>query len=225
MVKLWDKTLELKCMDSMNEPVTYTADQIATIVLPTVPDASKGKYYRLDRCEEGQIIFEQELQPQAHIPYIIVPSEDFSIDTSTLDLAGLGNDTVSIGGISFIGSYDSETFTEPEGFYIDIIDTTPDCGFASMEETGKVAQIGALRAYLQVSWDEPYNHGGSKSPGEKLEIVLKDKGTNIASPLGETGKGASVYDLQGRRISGKSFPLKGVRGSGIYIENGKKKLK
>ena len=204
------------------EPVTFTEGQMATIVLPTVPDASKGKYYRLDRCEEGQIIFEQELQPQAHIPYIIVPSEDFSIDTSTLDLAGLSNDTVSIGGISFIGSYSSETLNEPEGFYIDIIDTTPDCGFSTTEETGKKAYIGALRAYLQVSWDEPYNHGGSKGPGKKLEIVLKDYGTSIGeihnSQFIIHNEEGAIYDLQGRRIYGK--PARGV-----YIEKGKLKVK
>ena len=193
------------------EPITYTQDQMATIVLPTVPDASKGKYYRLDRCEEGQIIFEQELHPQAHIPYIIVPSEDFSIDPSALDLAGLSNDTVSIEGISFIGSYTSEELNEPEGFYIDIIDTTPDCGFASLGETGKVAHIGALRAYLQVSWDEPYNHGGSKAPGEKLEIKLKDYGTGITEPCRPSPDpslyGGEVFDLQGRR---QSIPQKGM---------------
>ena len=198
--------------------VTYAADQMATIVLPTVPDASKGKYYRLDRCEDGQIIFEQELQPQAHIPYIIVPNEDFSIDLGTLDLAGLGNDTVSIGGISFIGSYDSETLNEPEGFYIDIIDTTPDCGFSTSAETGKEAYIGALRAYLQVSWDEPYNHGGSKSPGEKLGITLKDHSTSIGAIQNSNFKiqnDNSIYDLSGRKLSGKLT-------NGIYIVDGKK---
>ena len=196
---------------------------MATIVLPTVPDASKGKYYRLDRCEDGQIIFEQELQPQAHIPYIIVPSEDFSIDLGTLDLAGLGNDTVSIGGISFIGSYVGETFTEPEGFCIDIIDTTSDCGFSTTAGTGKMAYIGALRAYLQVSWDEPYNHGGSKSPGERLGITLKDHETGIGDAKRLNDKGQmindnSIYDLSGRRIYGK--PARG-----IYIKDGKKKVK
>ena len=210
--------------------VTFTENQMATIVLPTAPDASKGKYYRLDRCEDGQIIFEQELHPQAHIPYIIVPSEDFSIDPGALDLAGLSNDTVSIEGISFIGSYTSNELNEPEGFYIDIIDTTPDCGFSPSEGTGKKAFIGALRAYLQVSWDEPYNHGGSKAPGEKLEITLKDYGTGITEPSRPSPDpslyGGEVYDLQGRKIgSGKSFPLKGARGSGIYIEGGKKKVK
>ena len=41
------------------EPVIFTKDLMATIILPTEPDASKGKYYRLDRVEDGQIIFEQ----------------------------------------------------------------------------------------------------------------------------------------------------------------------
>jgi len=222
--------LDIITGSSPAEIVTFTENQMATIILPTEPDAGKGKYYRLDRCEDGQIIFEQELHPQAHIPYIIVPSEDFSIDPSTLDLAGLSNDTVSVGGISFIGSYTSNELNEPEGFYLDIIDTTPDCGFSPSEGTGKKAYVGALRAYLQVSWDEPYNHGGSKAPGEKLEIKLKDYGTGITEPSRPTPDpslyGGEVYDLQGRKIgSGKSFPLKGVRGSGIYIEGGKKKVK
>ena len=206
--------------------VTYTKGQMATIILPTAPDAGKGKYYRLDKCEDGKIIFEQEKQPQDHIPYIIVPSEDFSIDTSTLDLAGLSPDTVSIAGISFIGSYKSEELKEKEGWYIDIIDTTPDCGFASSGETGKGAFIGALRAYLTVNWDDPINHDGSKGPGDKLEIVLKDN-PNSLTPTLSKGEGDEIvngkwsngkwFDLQGRKLSGR--PARG-----IYIEDGKKKV-
>ena len=40
--------------EGIDEPVTFTAGQMATIILPTAPDASKGKYYRLDRYEDGQ---------------------------------------------------------------------------------------------------------------------------------------------------------------------------
>ena len=202
---------------AVEEPVTFTAGQMATIILPTAPDAEKGKFYRLDKCEDGKIIFEQEKQPQPHIPYIIVPSEDFSIDTGTLDLVGLSPDTVSIAGISFIGSYKSEELKEKEGWYIDIIDTTPDCGFSSSGETGKGAFIGALRAYLTVNWDDPINHNGSKGPGDKLEIVLKDKGTGLVSPLGETGEGTTIYDLSGRKILGN--PARG-----IYLMKGKMML-
>ena len=202
------------------EPVVFTAGQMASIILPTAPDAGKGKYYRLDKCEDGKIIFEQEKQPQAHIPYIIVPSEDFSIDPSTLDLAGLSPDTVSIAGIHFIGSYSREEPVCQEGWYIDIIDTTPDC----KAEEGKAYTIGALRAYLTVNWDDPINHSGSKGPGDKLEIVLKDNGTSLTPPLSK-GEGDEIvngkwsngkwFDLQGRELSGK--PAKGV-----YINDGKK---
>ena len=183
-----------KSSDVINEPVTFTAGQIATIILPTEPDVSKGKYYRLDRVEEGKIIFEQEQQPRAHIPYIIVPSEDFSIDLSTLDLQGCYRDTVSVDDVSFIGSYVSEAFDYQEGFYIDIIDTTPDCRF------DESCVIGALRAYLLVRWDDPYNQGGTKVPPlEKLEVVLHDNGTGINNiNINDNGY---IYDLQGRKIA------------------------
>lgn len=188
-----------------NEPVAFTAGQIATIILPTEPDASKGKYYRLDRYEAGQIIFEQELQPQAHVPYIIVPSEDFSIELSAQELAGLRSDTVSVEGISFIGTYQREVVEEPEGFYINIIDKTPDCRF------DEYCVIGALRAYLLVRWDDPYNQGGTIV---QRGILLRDYETGITSPLGETGE-ATLYDLQGRMLPSKPA-------QGIYIKNRQK---
>ena len=204
---------------AIEDPVTYTVGQMATIILPTSPDAGKGKYYRLDRVEGREIIFEQELQPRAHVPYIIVPSEDFSIDPSTLDLEGLGNDTVSIDGISFIGTYSREELPEKDGFYIDIIDTTPDCGLSLSGETGRGAVVGALRAWLQVTWNDPYNQGGTKAPGEKLQIVLKDKGTSIESPREEMVNGKSsngkCFDLGGRRLPGRPK-------SGLYIEGDRK---
>ena len=192
-------------------PVTFTSGQMATIILPTTPDASKGKYYRLDRYEDGQIIFEQELQPQAHIPYIIVPNEDFSINLRTLDLTGLSRDTVSIAGISFIGSYVSETFDYPDGFYIDFIDITSDCRF------DESCVIGALRAYLLVHWDDPYNQGGTRVPPlNKRGIVLRDYETGISMPS-VSNKKNTLFDLQGRKIDKITQP-------GIYIGNGQKIL-
>ena len=201
---------------AIEPPVTYTQGQMATIILPTTPDAKMGKYYRLDRCEDGKIIFEQELQPQARTPYIIVPKEDFSIDPNTLDLIGLSCDTVSMGSVSFIGSYSRKKFDCQEGWYIDIIDTTTDC---QIEEKGleEVYIIGALRAYLMINWDDPINHPGTKGPKEKLEIVLHDYSSGLTpspSPIGE----GIIFDLQGRQLFGK--PQKG-----IFIEGGKKKVK
>ena len=215
--------------------VTFTKDQMATIILPIVPDASKGKYYRLDKVEDKQIIFEQELQPRARVPYIIVPSEDFSIAPSTLDLEGMTQDAVSIEGVSFIGTYSRKELpapTEGEGsFYYDIIDITPDCTPLSGEGQGVRLFIGALRAYLQVNWDDPYNPGGTKSPQEKMEIVLKDDPNSIETiqnPEFKVQNDRGIFDLLGRKVTtddSSLFTLPSSLKKGIYIKDGKKLLK
>ena len=219
---------------ALTDPVTFTKDQMATIILPTAPDASKGKYYKLDRREDGQIVFIQETQLQARTPYIIVPNEDFSIDMSTLDMAGLSPDTVTVGGISFIGSYvrtELPTLTGEDGggssfSYYDIIDTTPDC--QSDQLTPETFTIGALRAYLVVTWDDPIHQGPTKGEPEKLEIVLLEEGTGIGDAERLNDKGQmindnSVYDLSGRRIgNGKWIIDNGKLKSGIYVVGGKK---
>jgi hypothetical protein len=204
------------------ETVSYTKDQMATIILPTEPDASKGRYYRLDRCEKGKIIFEEELSPKARTPYIIVPKEDFCIDLNTLDLVGLLRDTVSVKGASFIGSYSHEELSCQDGFYIDIIDATPDC--QADDSNQRKAIVGALRACLIVNWDDPYNPGGSKGITEKRELVLKDNGTSLTpnpSPVRE----GSIYDLSGRKINSQFSTFNSqFRKKGLYIEDGKKIL-
>ena len=200
--------------------VSYIQGLMATIILPTAPDASKGKYYRLDRVDGSEIIFEQELQPRAHVPYIIVPFEDFSINLNDFELAGLSPDTVSIDGIRFIGSYTGEELTRAEDCYIDIIDKTPDCNGNT-----DTPIIGAIRAYLEVNpkvvrWDDPYHPGGTKAPRldeEKMGIVLSDQGTDGLSPAptpeGEGRKDATIYDLNGKMVNGQRSM---VNGQSIY---------
>ncbi len=181
---------------------------------------SKGRYYRLDRCEKGKIIFEEELSPKARIPYIIVPKEDFCIDLNTLDLDGLLRDTVSVKGASFIGSYCHEELSCQDGFYIDIIDATPDC--QADDPNLRKAIVGALRACLIVNWDDPYNPGGSKGITEKRELVLLDNGTSLTpnpSPVRE----GSIYDLSGRKINSQFSTFNSqFRKKGLYIKDGKK---
>jgi len=227
----------------LTTPVTFTTGQMATIILPSEPEAGKGKYYKLDRVDGTEIVFEQELQPRAHVPYIIVPSEDFTIDPGTLDLAGLKPDTVSVGSISFIGTYvrtelpaltggDGEWRPFPPslggdggGFYR-IIDTTPDCSPLPAEGQGeRLAFVGTLRAYL--TWDDPYGPGATKGPEEEMKIVLHDRGTGSLSPApspeGEGRKDAAIYDLSGKMVNGKW--LNGKSPKGIYIKDRKKWVK
>ena len=211
-------------LPNYTEPIAFTAEQMATIVLPTEPDAGKGKYYRLAGCKDGEIVFEQELQPRARVPYIIVPSEDFSIDPAELELSGLTGDTVSVDGVRFIGTYVSEVLPSLGGdggssFYYDIIDQTSDCSLSLSGETGMRAVVGALRAYLLVDWkttgwNDPYTQGGTKDPWEKMPIVLSDTANSLTpNPSPRRGE---TYDLQGRRISEKPS-------RGIYIEGGRVK--
>ncbi len=204
--------------------VTFTEGQMATIVLPTEPDASKGKYYRLDRVEGNEIIFERELQPRVHVPYIIVPSEDFSIELSAQEVEGLTGDTVSVEGVSFIGTYHREEINPKEGFSVRIIDTTPDCSHLPGEEQGVSLFVGALRAYLLVHWDDPYNPGGTKAPTDKMEIVLKDNPNSIRTLSNSPLKGEDIYDLSGRKLSTLNFQLS-TKKKAIYIQNNKKLVK
>ena len=203
--------------------VSYTEGQIATIILPTTPDASKGKYYGLDRCEKGKIIFEEELSPKARTPYIIVPKEDFSIVVSALDLDGLLRDTVSVKGASFIGSYSHEELSCQDGFYIDIIDATPDC--QADDSNQRKAIVGALRACLIVSWDDPYNPGGSKGITGKRELVLNDNPNGIESLIPDPSprEKGTIYDLSGRKVNSQFSILNSqLKQKGLYIKDGKK---
>ena len=202
--------------------ITFTKDQMATIILPTEPDAGKGKYYRLDRVDGTEIVFEQEQQPRAHVPYIIVPFEDFCIDPGQLELEGMKPDTVSVDGISFIGTFRREEIDSKDGLHVEIIDATSDCSALPAEGQGVKIHVGTLRAYL--TWHDPYNPGGSKGPQEEMKIVLHDHGTGSLSPApspeGEGRKNAAIYDLSGKKVNGKW--LNGKHPKGIYIKDRKK---
>ncbi len=205
------------------DPVIFTEGQMATIILPTEPDAGKGKYYRLDRVDGSEIVFEQELQPRAHVPYIIVPFEDFSIDPGQLELEGLKPDTVSVNGISFIGTFRRDEIDSKDGLQVEIIDATSDCSALPAEGQGeRLAFVGTLRAYL--TWDDPYGPGATKGPEEEMKIVLHDRGTGSLSPApspeGEGRKDAAIYDLSGKMVNGKR--LNGKSPKGIYIKDRKK---
>jgi hypothetical protein len=205
------------------ETVSYTKDQMATIISPIMPDASKGKYYGLDRCEEGKIIFTEEREPKARTPYIIVPNEDFSIDLDKLELESLLSDTVSVKGAMFIGSYNSAERDCQEGFYIDIIDSTPDCQIIGTDQ--RKAAVGALRAFLVAPWDDPYTQGPTKGVTEKREIVLKDNPNGIESltPDPSPREKGTIYDLSGRKVNSQFSILNSqLKRKGLYIVNGKK---
>ena len=205
------------------EFVSFTKDQMATIILPTQPDGKMGKYYRLDKSEKNQIIFLEEQNPQAHTPYIILPNEDFSIELGK-EMEGLLSDTVSVNGVLFIGSYRREELTSESDYYIDIIDITPDCQVS--ENNPNQFVIGALHAYLKVTWDDPYSQGPTKGVTRKKAIVLQDDPNGIAEVKNERVKSEkyndAIYDLSGRKVNCQLSPVNSQLKNGIYIQNGRK---
>ena len=153
----------------------YKAGQCATVVMPTTPDASLGRYFRLDRVEDGKVYFERELSPQADTPYIIIPDKDFEIDydPSLPSLAG----RVTVKGAYFIGFYQTQSNGFPESDYGVLFDTSNDCeylwGFyASKEHTVLTGlyRVGAYHAIFGLNRNE-YNWNqyapSSLTDGEK----------------------------------------------------------
>lgn len=194
----------------------FTANQQATIILPEAPDPAWGRFYRLDRHEGGDIIFEREQAPKANVPYVIFPDREFSIRMADYDLSKLPepSDVPFIGEedthAGFFGSYKSQpTRTDLyDGEAAYLLDATPDCNKGS---DGK-HRVGAFRAYLVLGTYSPemrYN-------GPRLVFVGEKAGIGgIAAKQGDAAP--ARYDLQGRRLSG-------VPERGVYIENGRKRV-
>ena len=109
-----------------------------------------------------------------------------------------------------------------QGFYIDIIDSTPDCQIIGTDQ--RKAAIGALRAFLVAPWDDPYTQGPTKGIKNKRELVLKDNPNGIESltPNPSLREGGAIYDLSGRKIDSSLFTLHSSLKRGLYIQNGKK---
>ena len=89
--------------------LNFKAGELTSIILPIVPDASLGKYFRLDREEGDTLIFEREYMPQANVPYAFIPKKDTRIDLTGMDLSIKPGSTSIVGRqkrrITFIGSY------------------------------------------------------------------------------------------------------------------------
>ena len=77
----------LKTMDfTLYNSLDYEANRRSTMMLPTTPDSSWGRYFRLDHVDGDSIIFEQELSPKANTPYIFFANTDLHIDFKDMDL-------------------------------------------------------------------------------------------------------------------------------------------
>lgn len=190
----------------------FTAGQQASIILPETPDPSWGRYYRLDRQEGNDIIFEREYMPQANVPYVIFPERDFSLNLGDYDLKNLPEP----GYVPFAtvtderqwglhGSYQNINIHPVAVGSQLLLDSTPDCVAG---KGGSQPRIGAFRAFLQARGDSSIGYANSKLmfAGEPTVIETIETSKNSAQP---------TYDLQGRRLTQQ--PRKGV-----YVRDGRK---
>jgi hypothetical protein len=184
---------EDKKMDfTLYNVLEFKAGKMGSIILPVAPDATLGKYYRLDRREDNVIFFKPEPNPQANMPYLLITNEDCRVDLSGMDLTIVSGKT-EIEDVSFIGTYVSHNFVLPGTCSIHVFDNTPDC----------VGRVGGCRAYLLMKF-----WGG-------ISVVLDETDGVEQLTLAPNDKDTEYYDLHGRRLHSK--PSKGV-----YIQNGRK---
>lgn len=192
----------------------FFAGQQATIILPDAPDPSWGRYYKPVRKEEDRccVIFERELEPQANVPYIIFPEQDFTIDVGCYDweqLPEAGN-AVVLDDIEpnktwgLYGTYQSCYVWMTAIGRNTLLDFTPDCIPGTPDSPPRV---GAFRAYLMAR-DAIIN-------SDEARLVFVDEQTGIDDVVSRRSDEAGVFDLQGRR-------LKNAYGKGVYIRYGKK---
>ena len=208
------------------DAIRYKKDEPATIILPTPPDPTLGRFYRFDRYEseppqESFYYFEREETPQANVPYVVFPNQDFEIHPSDYDTQGIEPGSVRVshprGGaasITFVGSYQSKMVyhgLEPESLFF--VCLTPDCSYG-MTDWGTIShqlgRIGAFRAYFHVYG--VYHGIWTNAP---YSLVFNGEQTGIAAIARASDATIPIFDLQGRRLT--DTPPRGP-----YIRDGKK---
>lgn len=209
------------------DAIRFKKDEPATIILPTPPDPTLGRYYRLDRYDsepsgESHYIFEPEEVPRANVPYVVFPNHDFEIHPGDYDTKGIdpGNTCVNHprgGGasISFQGSYQSKTLyygLESESLFF--VCMTPDCSYAQTDwgYSSQLGRIGAFRACFLING---VYHGIYNAP---YSFIFNGEPTGVTS-IEKYSTASKLFDLLGRRIQGEP------QRKGIYVKDGKKYVK
>lgn len=209
------------------DAILFKKDEPATIILPTPPDPTLGRFYRFDRYEnepsgESHYFFERENAPQANVPYVVFPDHDFEIHPGDYDTKGIEPGCTRAnhprgGGasITFQGSYQSKMlYYGLENEYLYFLCMSPDCSYGLTESgqpSSQYGRIGAFRASFHIygAWHGIYRNA-------PYSFIFNGETTGMSS-IEKSSDSTSIFDLQGRRLKAK--PSRGV-----YMERGKKYL-
>ena len=215
----------LSCVFSLHNAVHYKKGRRATIILPTQPDATLGRYYKLTKVENGKIIFDRELHPQASVPYVIIPEQDFTISCSLKDLPATRVSGATASGAHLFGTFVKTPYHRKENEFTILLDQTDDCQYVyedrhSIGDAG--CTIGAMRAVLildssQYDWAAygVTNHNPQYSNFLENHMVFNEETVGIPETLTHKSTDNAAYNLQGRRLT---TPPQ----SGVYVRDGRK---
>ena len=188
--------------------LVFTKDKKATIILPEAPDPSWGRYYRLDHFskEKRLVVFEREDNPQANVPYVIFPNNDFSIDLSKYNLDNLpepgfvplfpDDPDESEFRPGFKGTYKNSDFLYHK---FSVLDDTPDCCHGIIVDgIGRLPRVGAFRAYLDGSkhYIEAYGDITPMSPVDMTSKIMNPRFDNNDVETGWSGTKYSNWNAK-----------------------------
>lgn len=180
--------------------INFKEGQMSSVFLPETPDPTLGSYYRLDRVESDNIVFERDFNPKAYYPYIVVPNKDARLELAGMNLQQDTIVSIEKDGIAFYGSFRSFSIPFLRSYIRYQIE--PNENFNSFG--GNVEAMHATLVY----------------PREKNYKLLLDENTAVrdipSDPIvNRKSVNGQCFDLSGRRLA--TPPTKG-----FYIRDGKK---
>ena len=191
--------------------LSFKAGELCTIMLPVIPDKSLGRYFQLDRVEDGNIVFEREFAPKAYCPYILIPDRNESVALTNMDLR---QDTVvmvcdELNQCAFVGSSYSA---------IAYYSQNSKCYPIDQKQSNPI-YVEAMHAALYYPYFENWG------------LILHDP-TDVPTAIHDTpaqqivnGKSLNgkCYDLSGRLINNGQWKMgNGKLPRGVYIKDGRK---
>ena len=200
----------------------FLAGKRYTLILPKEPNASLGRYFRLDRVEGSKIIFEREPSPNANIPYVFFPDNDVTISLKGMDLTQKAGCTiVNDNREDYSSGKDPRVFFE--GFYV----------------TGEYSKYWFASNYVRIEEEEYYQSRSSYYGSDAMHAILYfqwnlfsttpellfhdpsvDAIHNAPASINHQSSNHQWFDLSGRRVS--ASPASSVLPRGVYIHDGKK---
>ena len=183
------------------DAMTFKAGEQSSIVLPVTPDPAVGFYYRLSGLEHkctdtnqhrplSQLTFTRVMEPRANVPYLFIPTKEYTIYFDGLNLTGTP-ESISLGdSVWFASSFTSQDMELPSNYSILQLGNSPCCHQPNDSENAY--RVGPCHGYIILKNGYNYNND--------LSIVLEEsdnpKNNKCATPTIAYDKGRLVFSCE-----------------------------